>query len=160
MKIFAIHTIFLFTTFSCLCQKVKVYITISEECPVSIFMGQYLKEIQDNFEQDVEYYAVFPFNESNSESANIFLKDNELSSFKVIIDSTQTICNKYNFTITPEAVVTNMIEEVCYRGRINNAYYAPGKRKHKPSENDLAKAISLSLNSIKTTEKKLPFWLS
>ena len=49
-------------------------------------------------------------------------------------------------SVTPEAVITDDTGAVYYRGRINSAYYAPGKMKHSAVKNDLDEALAILLS--------------
>jgi peroxiredoxin len=113
-----------------------VYVFIAEKCPISIYMANPLRDVVREFRNDVNFYAVFPMTNSTRISANQFLASNKLIDFEVILDDEQHFARQFGATITPEVVVV-VNEEIKYRGRISNAYTAPGKMKHGKRTNDL-----------------------
>jgi len=149
--------LFLSTTYSSIAQdKYSVYIFVAEKCPISIYMAKPLQEAYKQFEDQVDFYAVFPMKNSTEKSAMKFLKENGLSEFNIKLDNYQGFAKKLEATITPEAVVLNDLGEVIYRGRISDAYRAPGKMKHGPRKNEIVKI----LDSLTTGEAVPKPWAS
>jgi thiol-disulfide isomerase/thioredoxin len=127
----------------------SVYVFIAEKCPISIYMAQPLQEAYKQFGDQVDFYAVFPMQNSTENSAKKFLDEYGLSAFNIKLDNDQGFSKKLGATITPEVVVLNGIGEVVYRGRISDAYRAPGKMKHGPRKNEMKQVLeSLSLGEI------------
>lgn len=135
----AIILLFIFQlSFGAFAQKtLNVFVFVAEECPISIFMARPLKEAMNTFGEQANFYAVFPNIKSNEATAAKFLEDYELNDFKVLLDPNQEISKKYQATITPEAIITDESGTVLYRGRISNAYKAPGRMKHGSRINEL-----------------------
>ncbi len=69
------------------------------------------------------------FSTSTVKSASSFKRKNKLALFTAKIDKDQSITKKMGATITPEVVITGADDSVLYRGRINDAYLEPGKKK-------------------------------
>jgi hypothetical protein len=122
-------------------KKINVYAFVAEDCPISIFMAASLKSVAERHDSKVNFYLVFPFATSTSKTALDFKSKNTLSNFTVKLDKNQRLTKKLGATITPEVVITDAEETILYRGRINDAYQQPGKRKHIYSSNDLADAL-------------------
>lgn len=122
-------------------KTINVYAFVAEDCPISIFMTTSLKTVAATYDGKVNFYLVFPFSTSTSQTASQFKLKNNLSSFTVILDNDQQLTKKFGATVTPEVVITGTDETVVYRGRINDAYLQPGKRKHIYSSHDLADAL-------------------
>ena len=118
-------------------KTLNVYVFVAEECPISIYMARPLKDAMNSFKEEVNFYAIFPNIKSDEATAHQFLKDYELENFKVLLDPKQVISKKYEATITPEVVITDLEENILYRGRISNAYKAPGRMKHGARINEL-----------------------
>ena len=114
---------------------------MAEECPISIFMATSLKAVADSYEKDANFYLVFPVSSSTEASAATFKKKHQLQQFKIIIDSTQQLTTTLGARVTPEVAITNELAIVLYKGRINDAYSQPGKRKHIFSGHDLSDAM-------------------
>ncbi len=126
----------------------SVYIFVAEKCPISIYMAKPLQEAYKKFGNQVDFYAVFPMKNSTQKSADKFLKEYGLSEFKIKLDYYQGFSKKLEATITPEAVVLNDLGEVVYRGRISDAYRAPGKMKHGPRKNEMVQVLDNLINGM------------
>lgn len=148
--------LFLFCVMSLMgkAADIKVYIIISEECPICQYMGPELANINEYYGDKAELYLVFPFKNSNIKKASLFKKEFGLSKFTILLDEDQSISNQLEAKITPEAIVINSQDEVVYRGRINDAYISPGRRKHSAGRRDLQIAIS---NALKGKPVKAPW---
>lgn len=118
-------------------KQFKVYVFFAEECPICIYMTNPLQEVAQKYWETSHFYGVFPQQKSNFDSALEFKEKYELDQFEILIDSDQSITRNLQGTVTPEVVITNLEEEVLYRGRISNAYAAPGKMKHGKRTNEL-----------------------
>lgn len=152
-------TILLFTLLSIACflqaqsaKQFKVYVFFAEECPISIYMTKPLQEVGKLYWKNSDFYAVFPQQKSNFNTALLFKEQYQLDQFDIVIDQDQSITKKLEGTVTPEVVITDQGGEVLYRGRISNAYSAPGKMKHGKRTNEL-KNIMAQLNAGKSIPK-------
>jgi len=130
-----------FSFYSFTQNNYSVYVFIAEKCPISIYMAKPLQEAYKQFGNQVDFYAVFPMKNSSQKSASKFLKEYGLSDFNIKLDKYQGFAKQLEATITPEVVVLNDIGEVVFRGRISDAYRAPGKMKHGPRKNELIKVL-------------------
>ena len=122
-------------------KKINVYAFVTEECPISIYMASSLKEVAGSYGNKINFYLVFPFSTSTHEKAGEFKAENLLNDFIIIMDEGQRLTKKFGATITPEVVITGEKDTILYKGRINDAYAQPGKRKHIYTSNDLATAL-------------------
>jgi Redoxin len=129
-------------------QHLKVYITIAENCPICNQVAKALKYISAKYTENVVFYAVFPFENSNKKTVTDFLKMHDLQNFQYILDSSQKTTKSLGATVTPEAIILNDSNEVLYRGRINDLYSSIGKRKHSASANDLDINLKMALQNI------------
>ncbi len=125
----------------------KVYVFIAEECPISIYMTGTLKNISEAYFNSADFFLVFPLENSTQETAATFKTAYSLDSFKIILDPTLKLTKSLKATVTPEAVIMNYADMVVYRGRINDAYLEPGKRRHNFSHNDLSDALQILSNN-------------
>lgn len=136
--------------FSSLCMQAQAtlhaYVFIAEECPICNYMGKPLSEIAKKYGDKVSFHAVFPVRNSNYKTSQLFKQQYDLLSFETLLDKDHQLANKLGATVTPEVVVTDDQGEVLYRGRINSAYYAPGKMKHSSIKNDLDEALASIIN--------------
>lgn len=124
----------------------NVYVFIGEDCPICNYMGKPLSALAEKFEDRVAFHAVFPLKNSNYKTSQLFKQQYEMLSFETLLDKDQSLTRKLGATITPEVIITDNMGVVHYRGRINNAYYAPGKMKHSSIKNDLDEALTTLLS--------------
>ena len=111
-------------------------------------MGRPLSQIADQYGDRVNLYAVFPLKNSNYKTINKFKIQYKLQGFESILDKDQSWTKRLGATVTPEVVVTDEDGEILYKGRINDAYFAPGKIRHGARNNDLKKVLDLVLSGL------------
>lgn len=123
-------------------KELTAYVFIAEECPISIYMVSDLKKISEDYGQMCDFVLVFPMKKSTSQSAASFIKDYGLDNFEIELDTHQDIAKKYGAAVTPEIIIVNSSSEnILYRGRINDAYFAPGRKRHTPLKRDASNAF-------------------
>ena len=130
------------------------YVTISEECPVCIYMTKTLQSIEEKYRDSVKFTLVFPNSLSNYKSIFKFKEKYGLQKFESILDYDHSFIKKHNLTVTPEVLILTSNEEIIYKGRINDGYYAPGKMKRSSISNELDQALELWI----LNKKKLENW--
>lgn len=130
----------------------NVYVFLAEECPICNYMGKPLNALAKKYGDDVAFHAVFPVKNSNYKTSQLFKQQYELLSFETILDKDQKITKQLGATVTPEVVITDEQGEIYYRGRINSAYYAPGKMKHSSIRNDLDEALAAVISGKEISE--------
>lgn len=133
-------------------ENIHVYVFIAEECPICNYMGKPLKAIVDKYGERVSFHAVYPVKNSNYKTAQLFKEQYGLQVFETLLDREQEITRRLGATVTPEVVVTDSNDEVLYRGRINSAYYAPGKMKHSAIKDDLDEVLASLLSGKKVSQ--------
>jgi len=119
-----------------------VYIFIGEECPVCNFMGKPLSLIYDKYKEQADFHLVFPLKNSNYKTSQLFKEQYGLLAFETILDKDQKVTKQLGASVTPEAIITDKAGTIKYKGRINSAYYAPGKMKHSSIKDDLDLALA------------------
>lgn len=146
---FLLPVFFLFSALSGQAQEknIDVYVFVAEECPICIYMANPLREAVKQFGDEVNFTAVFPNSKSSEKTAARFLEQYELAGFSSILDKDQSLTRHMGATVTPEVVVFDRgTDQIIYRGRISDAYLAPGRMKHGSRKNDLLEVLS----SVKT----------
>lgn len=126
-------------------ERLRVYVFVAEECPISIAMANPLDKVSATYNDRVDFIAVFPNLKSDYVSIRSFLGRHGLDDFRPQLDADQALARQLGAKVTPEVVVTNDAGEVLYRGRITDAYAAPGKVRHGNYRNDLAEVLPLLL---------------
>ena len=122
-----------------------VYVFLAEDCPVCNYMGKPLSAVALKYEDRVGFHAVFPFKNSTYKTSQLFKEQYDMLSYETLLDKDKELTKKLGASVTPEVVITDNEGEIHYRGRINSAYYAPGKMKHSSVKDDLDEALSLLL---------------
>lgn len=118
-------------------DSIKVYIFLADACRICQEMSPHIRQIQEEFRTDYEFTAVFPNLSSEVSDIEKFIKKYKLN-LRFITDYDKKLTTLTGATITPEVVVWNELKQkAMYRGRINDLYSAPGKRKHHISSHDL-----------------------
>ncbi len=114
-----------------------VYIFLSEDCPICRYYVPTINELSSSFASDsIRFIGVFP---------NFSSKPNKISSFvddyKLIIltktDYFKKLSTKLGATKTPEIIIVDNADGIVYKGRIDNAFAALGKRRRVVTAHDL-----------------------
>ncbi len=144
MKIFLLLIIMACSKFTfAQARTIHVYAFVAEECPISIYMAGALSEISQSYSSKADFNLVFPLKSSSKKTSNLFKAKNKLPLYNIILDKDQGISKKLGATITPEVIITDADNKVVYKGRINDAYLEPGKRRHIFGSNDLNNALAM-----------------
>jgi hypothetical protein len=123
-------------------KPLDAYIFIAEECPISIYMASDLRKLYADYSSHCDFHLVFPVRKSSQASAEAFARQHQLTGMNVIMDREQDIVQKYKAEVTPEIVIVEKkTGQVEYRGRINDAFFAPGKKKHSRIQRDADQAF-------------------
>jgi peroxiredoxin len=139
-------------------DSLTVYIFLSEDCPVCQNQTLPLRELATQFQDKmVGFVGVFS-NPSSADSTIFFFGAKYKLNFPTQFDPTQELAKKLDAKITPEVIVVNHgnVDAVVYRGAVDNAYPALGKRRKNVNQHYLRDALTAllngSLNYITTTE--------
>ena len=123
-------------------DSVVVYFFLLDECRICQEMTPYINQIYDNYHQEFSFVGLFPNFSSTPEGIETFK-----SKYKVIMpllsDHLKIFAHKLGATIMPEVVVYNHTKDkIVYKGKINDLYYAPGKRKHHIKDETLINVLT------------------
>ena len=118
----------------------RVLIFLAPLCPICQNMTFDLRQLEVDYAgDDVEFVGVFPNTSTTAAQIQSF-KDTYSLSMTMMQDTAgwaETLGPKW----TPEVFVLDVRDSVVYRGRINDRYFAPGKRKPKTKRRDLDAAL-------------------
>ena len=106
-------------------------------------MAGALSEIAQFYYSKADFNLVFPLKSSNNKTASSFKTKNKLPLYNIMLDKNQHISKQLGATVTPEVIITNAENKIIYKGRINDAYLEPGKRRHIFGSNDLNNALEM-----------------
>jgi thiol-disulfide isomerase/thioredoxin len=134
-------------------SKTTVYIFLSETCPICQSYTLTLKELCLKY-PSVEFIGVFPNYYSDKKSIEKFRKEYSIP-FQLTKDENAALTSKFKATITPEVFVVSN-GEIIYSGRIDDSFYAIGKRRNVITSTELDNALQqiTSGKEVKTTKTK------
>ena len=104
-----------------------------------------MKKLSTEYDNQVNFVAVFPQRMSNIKTASLFKKKYALVAFKIEIDHDRAITDRYNASVTPEVVLVDRDDNILYQGRIDDSYAAPGRMRHGKVTEDLRLSIEKAL---------------
>lgn len=136
MKRLLLFCLLLFASQWATAQKPTVYVFIAEECPICQYYTPKLRDLQMRFGDNVRWVAVFPNKLSSDTSAINFLLRHDLAML-IRLDQKQVFSRVYGIEVTPEVVVKDAKGRMKYKGRIDDYYVAPGKRRSRATTNEL-----------------------
>lgn len=119
--------------------QVTVYIFLSETCPICQITTLEIRRIGNEFPK-VQFIGMFPGKDSDLHSRKKFAKKYHLN-FPLQGDSLRQLTQLFKATITPEVVVVGVDKEILYRGKIDNSFLAPGKKRAVTTEKYLYNAL-------------------
>jgi thiol-disulfide isomerase/thioredoxin len=146
-------------------DSLTVYVFLSEECPVCQNQTLPLRELYAKYKnQRVGFVAVFS-NPSSTDSTILAFRALYDLKFQAVFDANQQVAKRLNAQITPEVVVVNHAENdaVVYRGAVDNAYPALGKRRTIITQHFLDDALTALLKDSKdylTTTKAVGCYIT
>jgi hypothetical protein len=119
----------------------RVLIFLAPLCPICQDMTFDLRQLETEFEgEPVEFVGLFPNASTRPEQIAAFDSKYDLS-MELMPDTAQWAV-RLGALWTPEVFVLDQNDSVVYRGRINDRYFAPGKRKNKTRRRDLRLALA------------------
>ena len=125
--------------------KAYLYIFLEEECPMCQYYSLTLRELHDTYaKQGIQFVGLFPFSDSRLDKIQAF-KEKYQFPFELKLDENQALARLFEARITPEVVLTNAEGEIKYRGRIDNAYDRPGRRRRVITQHELKDAMDAIL---------------
>ena len=118
----------------------RVLLFLAPLCPICQNMSFDLRQIEADFgEAPIEFIGLFP-NASTTEYQIRVFKATYGLEMDMALD-TANWAEALGARWTPEVFVLDASDAVVYRGRINDRYFAPGKRRPKTRKRDLDAAL-------------------
>ncbi|MCH1587628.1 MAG: redoxin domain-containing protein [Flavobacteriales bacterium] len=123
----------------------RVLLFLAPLCPICQNMSFDLRQIEADFgEAPIEFIGLFP-NASTTEDQIQVFKETYGLEMDMALD-TANWAEALGARWTPEVFVLDASDAVVYRGRINDRYFAPGKRRPKTRKRDLDAALRSCLS--------------
>lgn len=121
--------------------RATVFVFLSQSCPICQSYTLPLKELYKHYgKQNIRFVGIFPDSEVTPKELNEFKKTYAIP-FELLPDSAGTITKKFGATITPEVFVEDEAGRIIYSGRIDDSFYAVGKRRKVVTTHELADAL-------------------
>ena len=118
----------------------RVFIFLAPLCPICQDMTYDLRLLEDEFsEAPVTFVGWFPNASTRTEQIGQFGRIYGLE--MPLLADTADWASRLGARWTPEVFVLNDRDEVVYQGRINDRYFAPGRRKNRTRNRDLRNAL-------------------
>jgi thiol-disulfide isomerase/thioredoxin len=117
-----------------------VVVFLNPDCPACQQYAPTLIEIATKLPAGVEMFGVVAHASASRKQAATFATEYKLN-FPVLFDANLQLAQELKPTHVPEAFVLNAKQEILYRGRIDNLFDKPGKKRTTVTETDLRNAI-------------------
>ncbi len=118
-----------------------VFIFLAEGCRISQDYSLTLRSLHKTFApQGLQFRGVFP-NAFSSDSSVCAYRTKYKIPFPLLLDHKQQLTKSLAARITPEAIVVLPSGQVAYRGRIDDLFYALGRKRSNISSHDLRDAL-------------------
>ncbi|CAN5472011.1 hypothetical protein BH10BAC1_BH10BAC1_00330 [soil metagenome] len=122
-------------------QDTTVYVFLSEACPICQNYTLTLKQLDIKYKsKHIRIVGVFPNYYSTQKSVDEFKKKYAVP-FDLILDKKGELTKHFKASITPEVFVESPTKKLLYSGRIDDTFYALGKRRQVITSTELADAI-------------------
>lgn len=127
-------------------KETTVYVFLSETCPICQNYTLTLKELYSKYNnQHIRMIGVFPNYYSTQKEIDEFRKRYSIP-FPLTLDVDGVFTKHFNAEITPEVFVEDKTGKLIYSGRIDDTFYAIGKRRTVITSNELADALEAVSN--------------
>ena len=125
-------------------NKLSAFIFLGEDCLASQKYALQLKKLINQYQEEVDFYAVFLPDIAGNNHAEAYLANYGFNG-KVLVDHHLKLTQTLGATITPEVFLVDQAQEVRYSGAIDNWYYALGKYRRVVTAHYLADAMDAIL---------------
>jgi len=126
--------------------KVEALFFVAHDCPISNYYSREIRRIcEDYASRGLGCSLVYVEPNLTDADAEKHGREYGHGAYPRIVDRSHALVAAVGATVTPEAVVVKSDETIGYRGRIDNLYVAPGKRRRAATERDLRDALNAIL---------------
>lgn len=123
----------------------RVILFLAPLCPICQNMTHEMRLLEEEFaDAPVEFVGVFPNASTRPDQIVEFGETYGLS--MTLAADTADWAGRLGARWTPEAFVLDERDSILYRGRLNDRYFAPGKRRPRTRNRDLRSALKDLLN--------------
>ena len=123
-------------------SRAVVVVFLAEGCRISQDFSPVLRELHAEFNvHQVFFCGIFP-NAHSTDSSMAAYREKYRIPFTLAADVDQSLVEELEARVTPEAFVLLPDGTVAYRGRINDLFYALGRKRSTVTSNDLHDAVA------------------
>lgn len=125
----------------------RVILFLAPLCPICQNMTHEMRLLEDEFaDAPIEFVGVFPNPSTRPDQIAEFRETYGLT--MDLVADTAGWAGQLDARWTPEAFVLDERDSVVYRGRLNDRYFAPGKRRPRTRNRDLRNALKDALDGL------------
>jgi len=118
----------------------RVILFLAPLCPICQDMSHEVRQLEEEFaDGPVEFIGVFP--NPSTRPGQIVEFGERYGLRMALMPDTAGWAGRLDAKWTPEAFVLDERDSVVYRGRLNDRYFAPGKRRPRTRNRDLRNAL-------------------
>ena len=115
------------------------------DCPASQYYSLTLNQLSQKYiSKKIQLIGVFAGKYTKATEVAKFVKDYKIN-FPVLTDAEMILAGKLKATTAPEVFLLDKNANVVYSGRIDDTYYAPGRKKSNTAVHDLQNAMEACL---------------
>ncbi len=123
-----------------------VIVFTNTDCPIANAYHPTLKRLFEDYKDDFDFLLVYANPQLTKEEA-----EQHINEYKIVwpaaLDPDRDLQKRFDAKVSPEAFVIHNKGEVLYRGRINDLFADFGKKRSKPTSEDLRNALASIRNS-------------
>ncbi len=136
-------------------DSISVNFFLLDECRISQNISGEINYVHSEFDQEIfNYICYFPNKSSTEEKINKFLIDYKIN-IPYLTDYNKKETQFYGATVAPEVVVYDeKLQNLIYRGRIDNSYAKLGLRRKVVTAKDLRNVLEKVNNQEEIIEKE------
>jgi hypothetical protein len=134
-------------------RSVRVFVFLSTSCPIANSYTPQLNRLHQSLPDDAELYGVVSDPFVNRQETVKHFHDFK-AEFPVLFDASGLLAEVLNPTHAPEAFVLNRQDELVYRGAIDDAYLAIGRRRAAVEHHYLRDAIAAAAEGKSVSKAK------
>lgn len=132
------------TPFKMPSEKGTILFFTMHDCPIANTFSPEVRRIAQHYgKKGFELVLVYAEPSLEPKAARAHFQDFQHGQYPAMIDSNLIVARAVGAKVTPEAVVLDKKGTILYRGRLNNLYADFGRKRPKPTQNDLRDALSL-----------------
>jgi thiol-disulfide isomerase/thioredoxin len=121
-------------------NKPVVLVFLRRDCPVSARYAPVIQQISKKYENDANFYLVYPDQADTAQQIRSYLSEYGYS-LPALRDRAHSLVKLSRVQITPEVAVFGRNHQLVYEGRIDNWYVDLSRARSAPTTHELEDAI-------------------